>query len=148
MNRNISCHVTILANRNNIHEMKLWQIGIGIYLWPRYQQIDLWWIYLRTTCKLLANYLQIDNYSLNTGMFPPEYNHKPSFFFFNAPASLVLIIITDSKRGWKLTVLYNLCSYHWDWDWLDWIQLIGLNRLYSLNKLDIFNRLKRLNRVK
>ena len=32
VNRNIICQITILANRNNIHEMKLWQIGIGIYL--------------------------------------------------------------------------------------------------------------------
>ena len=35
--------------------MKLWRIGIGIYLWPEYQQIDLWRIYSRTICKLFAN---------------------------------------------------------------------------------------------
>ena len=45
----------MFANRNNIHEMKLWQIGIGIYLWHKYQQIDLWRIYSRTICELLAN---------------------------------------------------------------------------------------------
>ena len=51
VNRNIIRQIKIFVNRNNIHEMKLWRIGIGIYLWPKYQQIDLWWIF--------ANYLQI-----------------------------------------------------------------------------------------
>ena len=37
--------ITIFMIRNNIHEMKLWRIRIGIYLWPEYQQIDLWQIY-------------------------------------------------------------------------------------------------------
>ena len=46
--------LTILANRNNIHEMKLCQIEIGIYLWPKYQRIDLWWKYSQTICKLYA----------------------------------------------------------------------------------------------
>ena len=27
--------------RNNIHDMKLWRIGIGIYFGPKYQRIDL-----------------------------------------------------------------------------------------------------------
>ena len=30
VNRNIIHQIAILANRNNIHEMKLWRIGIGI----------------------------------------------------------------------------------------------------------------------
>ena len=54
-NRNNFCQINIFANRNIIHEIKLWQIGIGIYLWHKYQQIDSWQIYLR-----------IKNYSLNT----------------------------------------------------------------------------------
>ena len=45
MNRNIICQITIIANWNNIHEMKLSRIGLGIYLWPKYQQIDLWRIF-------------------------------------------------------------------------------------------------------
>ena len=61
LNRNIICQITILVNRNNIYEMKLWQIGIGIYLSPKYQQIDEWQIY----CKLFTNYSQIENYLLN-----------------------------------------------------------------------------------
>ena len=39
-NRNDIFLITIFANRNNIHKIKLWHIGIGIYLWPKYQQID------------------------------------------------------------------------------------------------------------
>ena len=41
VNRNIICQIKVLANRNDIHEMKLWRIVIGIYLGPKYQQIDL-----------------------------------------------------------------------------------------------------------
>ena len=44
--------ITLLANRNNIPEMKLWYIGIGIYSWPEYQQLDLWQMYLQTICEL------------------------------------------------------------------------------------------------
>ena len=35
--------------------MKLWRIGIRIYLWPQYQGIVSWRIYSRTICKLFAN---------------------------------------------------------------------------------------------
>ena len=42
VNSKIIRQITILANWNNIHEMKLWQIGIGIYSWPKYQRIDSW----------------------------------------------------------------------------------------------------------
>ena len=35
--------------------MKLWQIGIGIYLSSKYQQRDSWQIYAGTICKLFAN---------------------------------------------------------------------------------------------
>ena len=55
VNRNIICQITILANRNNVHEMKLWQMGIGIYLWPKYQRRDSWQIYSQTIHKLFAN---------------------------------------------------------------------------------------------
>ena len=55
VNRNIICQITMLANRNNIHEMNLWQIGIGIYLWNKSQQIDSWQIISRTICELFAN---------------------------------------------------------------------------------------------
>ena len=55
LNRNIICQITILANKNNIHEMKLWQIGIRIYSWPKYQRIDLWRIYSGTIHELFAN---------------------------------------------------------------------------------------------
>ena len=55
VNRNIIRQITTLANRINIHEMKLWKIGIGIYLWPKYQRIDSWQIYLRTIRKLFTN---------------------------------------------------------------------------------------------
>ena len=55
VNRNIICQVTTLGNRNNIHDMKLLQIGIGIYSWPKYQQIDSWWISSWTIRELLAN---------------------------------------------------------------------------------------------
>ena len=33
----------------------MWQIGIGIYSWHKYQRIDTWWIYSRTIRKLFAN---------------------------------------------------------------------------------------------
>ena len=55
VNRYNIFQITVLANRNNIHEMKLWLIGIGIYLWPKYQRIDSWQIYLQTICQLFAN---------------------------------------------------------------------------------------------
>ena len=55
MNRNIIHQFTILANRNDIHEMKLWRIGIGIYLRPKYQRIDLWRIYSLTIHELFVN---------------------------------------------------------------------------------------------
>ena len=32
VNRNNNRQITIFANKNNIHEMKFWQIRIGIYL--------------------------------------------------------------------------------------------------------------------
>ena len=55
LNRNNICPITIFTNRNNFHYFKLWQIGIGIYLWPKYQRIDSWRIYLQTICELFAN---------------------------------------------------------------------------------------------
>ena len=55
VNGNIIRQIKILGNRNNIHGMKLWRIGIRIYSWPQYQGIDLWQIYLRTICELFAN---------------------------------------------------------------------------------------------
>ena len=54
VNRNIIRQITVLANRNNIHEM-LWVIGMGINLWPKYQQIDSWRIYLRTVFEIFAD---------------------------------------------------------------------------------------------
>ena len=51
INRNNICHITIFANRNNIQELKFWRIGIGIYSWPKYQRIDLWWIYSQSICE-------------------------------------------------------------------------------------------------
>ena len=39
------CQIKILANRNNIHEMKLWQIGTKIYLLPKFQRKDSGRIY-------------------------------------------------------------------------------------------------------
>ena len=50
----IFCQINIFANRNNIHEMKLWRIGIGIFLWPKYQRIDSWQIYSQTICELFV----------------------------------------------------------------------------------------------
>ena len=47
--------ITIFLNRNNIHEMKLWRIRIGIYLWPEYQQIDSWRIYFWPIRELFVN---------------------------------------------------------------------------------------------
>ena len=41
VNRNNIGQITIFANRNNIHEIKLLEIGIGIYVRPKYQQIYL-----------------------------------------------------------------------------------------------------------
>ena len=54
-NRNNICQITMFANRNIIHELKLLKIGIGIYLWPKYQQIYSWPIYLRTICEIFSN---------------------------------------------------------------------------------------------
>ena len=54
-NRNNIRQITIFANRKNIQEMKLWRIGIGIYLWPKYQRIDSWWIYSQTIREIFAN---------------------------------------------------------------------------------------------
>ena len=56
VNRNNFGQIKIFANRNNIHDIELLKIGIGIYSWPKYQQIDSWQIYLQTICKLFANY--------------------------------------------------------------------------------------------
>ena len=51
VNRNNICQITIFANRNNnSYVIKLLQIGIWIYLWLIYQQIDLRQIYLQTIC--------------------------------------------------------------------------------------------------
>ena len=55
LNRNDIRQVTIFANRNNIHEMKLWQIGIRIYLSHKYQRKDSWGIYSQTIRELFAN---------------------------------------------------------------------------------------------
>ena len=55
MNRKIFGQITIFINRNNFHYLKLWRIAIGIYLWPKYQRMDLWRIYSQTICKLFAN---------------------------------------------------------------------------------------------
>ena len=55
VNKNNISQITIIANTNNIHKMKLWQIGIGIYSLAEYQRIDMWRIYLQTICKLFAN---------------------------------------------------------------------------------------------
>ena len=55
VNRNIICQITILANRNYIHEMKFGRIGIGIYSWPKYQRIDSWQINSQTICELFAS---------------------------------------------------------------------------------------------
>ena len=55
VNRTKGRQITLFANRNIIHEMKLWRIGIGTYLWHKYQQIDSWQIYLGTICKLFGN---------------------------------------------------------------------------------------------
>ena len=55
VNRYYIHQITIFANRNNIHEMKLCQIGLAIYLWPEYQQIDLWQIYSQAIYELFAN---------------------------------------------------------------------------------------------
>ena len=54
VNRNNICQIKIFKNRNNIHEMTLWRIGIGIYLWHKYQRIYSWWIYLQTICEIFA----------------------------------------------------------------------------------------------
>ena len=59
VNWNNICQIIIFTNRNNINVMKLWQIGIGIYLSSKYQGIDLCRIYLRIICKLFAKYLRI-----------------------------------------------------------------------------------------
>ena len=55
VNKNNICQINIFAKRNNIHEMKLRRIGIGIYLWPKNQRIDSWQIYSQTIHKLFAN---------------------------------------------------------------------------------------------
>ena len=66
VNRNNICQINIFSKRNNIHEMKLWQI----YLWPKYQQIDLWWIYSQTICELFANRVLFTEHS------PPKTRSK------------------------------------------------------------------------
>ena len=63
VNRNYICQINIFANRNNIHEMKLLRIRIGIFLSPKYQQIDSWQIYSRP----IHEFLRIKTCSLNTG---------------------------------------------------------------------------------
>ena len=55
VNRNNICQITIFAKKNDIHVIKCWRIGIGIYSWSKYQRIGLWQIYLRTIHELFAN---------------------------------------------------------------------------------------------
>ena len=55
VNGNNIHQITIFANRNNIHEMKVLRIGIGIYLWAKYQRIDSSRIYSQTIRELFAN---------------------------------------------------------------------------------------------
>ena len=55
VNRNIIRQIRTLSKRNNIPEMKMWQIGIGIYLWPKYQWMDSWPINLQTIRELFTN---------------------------------------------------------------------------------------------
>ena len=55
MNRNNIRKIITFANRNSIYEMKLWQIGLGIYLWPKYPRKDSWQIYSQTIRKKFAN---------------------------------------------------------------------------------------------
>ena len=55
LNRNNICQITIFKNWKNIHKRKLRRIGIGIYLWREYQQIDSGQIYLQIICELFAN---------------------------------------------------------------------------------------------
>ena len=50
--------IKIFTNRNTIYEIKMLRTGIGIYLWPKYGQIDLWQIYFWNICKLYA-YIKI-----------------------------------------------------------------------------------------
>ena len=51
VNRNNIRQIIIFANRNIIHVMKWWRIGIGIYSTSKYQRIDSW----QTICELFAN---------------------------------------------------------------------------------------------
>ena len=53
VNRTNICQITLFANMNNIYEMKTCQIGIGIYLWLKYQWKDLWQIYSQTIHQLV-----------------------------------------------------------------------------------------------
>ena len=103
MNRNIIRQITILANRNHIHEMELWRIGIGIYLSPKYQRIDLQRIYSQTIHELFANrelFAEHCHVSHVTCHMSPVNCHMSFLFFF---------FITQ-KKGLSTRVYNNMLS--------------------------------------
>ena len=82
LNRNNVRQITIFANRNNIHELKMWQKGIGIYLWPKYQQRDLWLIYSQTIRELFANRRLFAKHWLKTYLFMYSYFRDLLLFLY------------------------------------------------------------------
>ena len=58
MNINPIRQINIFANKNNIHEMKSWRIGIGIFFALNISE----YICDKSIRELFANYSQIENY--------------------------------------------------------------------------------------
>ena len=90
VNRNNICKINIFAIRNNIYNMKLWRIGVGIYLWPKYQHIYSWRIYSQTIRELFTN---IELFAENCPPPPPS----P----LNSAPDLPHITNTHPSRGTK-----------------------------------------------
>ena len=99
-NRNNIRPITIFSNKNNSHEINLWQFGVGIYSWPKYQQLDLW----QPIFKLFAKYLRIKNYSLSTVVKSPSCYlqiYKNCFLASLFSAEKTTQYSGDSAAAWK-----------------------------------------------
>ena len=121
---------------NIVHEMKLWRLGIGIYLWPEYQRIDLWPIYLQTIHELFANRelfaehcimlcisvcsqgaLQCTGGSRWNSLFPSLQHLHSTLYTLNCTLYTVHCTLYNTYTlHWKLYTKYNihftLCTLH------------------------------------
>ena len=101
VNRNNSHQIIIFANRNNIHVMIFWQIGIGIYSSSKYQQIDLWQIYL-----------QIENYSLNIAISEASWSFGWHARSSRSSKTTIFFSVKAFQEVRSISREYNIPNYH------------------------------------